>query len=112
MNRRKFLNISIPATGAIMVGPGIMNLKAKSEIYRQFSGSSNFDTYDVVVNGGGFAGYFAASEAAKLGKKVLLIEKRTSPGFELFAKHKLWMEADGFEDFSPELSNLFCLKEK
>ncbi|AEL27501.1 FAD-dependent oxidoreductase [Cyclobacterium marinum] len=107
MNRRKFLNISIPATGAIMVGPGIMNLKAKSEIYRQFSGSSNFDTYDVVVNGGGFAGYFAASEAAKLGKKVLLIEKRTSPGFELFAKHKLWMEADGFEDFSPELSNLF-----
>lgn len=110
MNRRKFLNISLPATGAIMMGPGMMSLQAKSEIYRQFSGSSNFDTYDVVINGGGFAGYFAASEAVKLGKKVLLIERRPSIGFDVFAKHKLWMDAAGFEDFNAELSNLFLPK--
>tara|TARA_R110002124_G_scaffold287328_1_gene472942 strand:- start:43154 stop:46315 length:3162 start_codon:yes stop_codon:yes gene_type:complete len=107
MNRRKFLNISLPATGAIMIGPGLMNLQAESEIYRQFSGKSSFDTYDVVINGGGFAGYFAAVNAVSAGKKVLLIEKRTSLGFELFAKRKLWMDAAGFEGFSSELSNLF-----
>jgi hypothetical protein len=107
MNRRKFLNISLPATGAVFLAPGLINLKAHAEIYQQFSGESGFDTYDVVINGAGFSGYFAALHAAKAGRKVLIVEKRTSPGFEVFAKRKLWMDASGFEDFSPELVQLF-----
>ncbi|WP_154857317.1 FAD-dependent oxidoreductase [Cyclobacterium xiamenense] len=107
MNRRKFLTISLPATGAVYLAPGMINLKAQAEIYQQFSGESAFDTYDLVINGAGLSGYFAALHAAKSGKKVLIVEKRTSPGFELYAKRKMWMHAAGIEQFDSELSQLF-----
>ncbi len=107
MNRRKFLHISLPATGAILLAPGMINIQAHAEIYQQFSGESDFDTYDVVVNGAGISGYFAALHAAKEGRKVLIVDKRTSPGYDIYAKRKLWLDADGFEDLGPELTQLF-----
>jgi succinate dehydrogenase/fumarate reductase flavoprotein subunit len=38
------------------------------------------ETFDVVVIGGGGAGLAAASEAARLGRKVVLLEKNPQPG--------------------------------
>ncbi|HLT08184.1 MAG TPA: FAD-dependent oxidoreductase [Cyclobacteriaceae bacterium] len=107
MNRRKFLNLSLPATGAVFLAPGMFNMQATAEINRQFSGKADFDEYDLVVNGAGLAGYFAAVHAAKKGKKVLLVDKRTSPGYEISAKRRLWLGAEGAERFRPELADLF-----
>ncbi|HLU90472.1 MAG TPA: FAD-dependent oxidoreductase, partial [Cyclobacteriaceae bacterium] len=107
MKRRDFLKTSLPATGAVFLAPGLINLQAMAEINRQFSGKSAFDEYDVVVNGAGLSGYFAAVHAAKKGKKVLIVDRRTSPGYEIFGKGKLWMSAEGAEDFRPDLVDLF-----
>ncbi len=73
MDRRKFLRITLPATGAIMIAPGCLNGKILAEINQQFSGKSDFDQYDLVINGAGLVGYFAAIIAAKEGKKVLIL---------------------------------------
>lgn len=107
MNRRQFLNITFPATGAILVTPGLMNSKVLEEINSQFSSQESFDKYDLVINGAGLSGYFAAIHAAKQGKKVLIVDKRTSPGFEIAAKGKLWLKADGYHHFTPEMTQLF-----
>jgi flavin-dependent dehydrogenase len=107
MNRRKFLNLSLPATGAVFLAPGMFNMQAMAEINRQFSGKADFDDYDLVVNGAGLSGYFAAVHAAKKGKKVLVVDKRTSPGFDISAKRRLWLGAEGAEKFRPDLADLF-----
>lgn len=107
MRRRDFLNISIPAVSTMLVGPSVLGYGITSEINRQFSGDPAFSSYDLIINGAGLSGYFAAVHAAKLGKKVLVIEKRTSPGFEITAKKKLWLGKSGFEKWNGELINLF-----
>ncbi|HYH57083.1 MAG TPA: FAD-dependent oxidoreductase, partial [Anseongella sp.] len=107
MKRREFLNITLPATGAVFLAPGLLNTQAMAEINRQFSGESDFDEYDLVVNGAGLSGYFAAVHAAQKGKKVLIVDKRTSPGYDIAAKSKLWLGAEGVEDLRPELLRLF-----
>ncbi|WP_234733954.1 FAD-dependent oxidoreductase [Tellurirhabdus bombi] len=112
MNRRDFLNISLPATGAILVAPGFINKQTYLEMNQQFAGKSRFDEYDMVINGAGLSGYFAAVHAAKQGKKVLLVEKRSSPGYELFAKQKLWLGTDGLASFRPDLQALFLPTEE
>lgn len=106
MKRRKFLSLSIPATGAIMMAPGL--LAARAEINRQFGGSPDFTSYDLLINGGGLGGYFAALHAVKSGKKVLLVEQRSAFGFEITAKNRLYLNKEGFNNFSPELKTLFA----
>ncbi len=107
INRRDFLNLSIPTTGAVLLGPGFLNFQLLSEINEQFSGKNQFDEYDIIINGAGLSGYFAALTAAKQGKKILIVDKRTSPGFEITAKKKLWLKADGLDLFTPEMTQLF-----
>ncbi|MCC5928755.1 MAG: FAD-dependent oxidoreductase [Cyclobacteriaceae bacterium] len=107
MNRRDFLHKSIPLTGAVVIGPGFLSMQSFAEINRQFSGIEKFESYDLIVNGAGLYGYFTAINAAKLGHKVLIIERRTSPGYELAAKKQLWLKKSGFENWSPELIELF-----
>lgn len=107
MKRRDFLSITIPATGAVLMTSGLLDSKAFAEINRQFSGKADFDAYDVVINGAGLSGYFAALEAAKQNKKVLVVERRTSPGFEIAAKGKLWLDVNGLDKFNAELVQLF-----
>lgn len=106
MKRREFLNLSIPATGAILVSPGFISYQLEKEINAQFSNDEAIDQYDIVINGAGLSGYFAAIEAAKQGKSVLLVEKRTSPGYEITAKQKLWIGTEGFDLLSKELKRL------
>ncbi len=107
MKRREFLGITLPATGAIILTPGCLNEQIKKEIGRQFSGQKDFDAYDMVINGAGLSGYFAAIYAAQQGKRVLVVDKRTSPGYEITAKRKLWLNSDGLDRFTPELKQLF-----
>ena len=107
MNRREFLNCSIPATGAVLIAPGFFSFDAFPEIGKQFNGDHIVDKYDVLINGAGLSGYFAALEASKRGLKVLLIERRTSPGYEITAKRKLWIGSEGYGDWLPEYVQLF-----
>lgn len=90
-----------------MLSPGNMPLQALAEIQEQFTGGQEFDRYDLVINGAGLSGYFAAISAAQKGLKVLVVEKRSSPGFEIAAKSRLWIDADGFDQFDEDLLTLF-----
>src|SRR5690554_1889499 len=96
INRRDFLNIGIPATGAVLMAPGLLSAQLRKEVEAQFTGGAQISEYDVVINGAGLAGYFAAMAAAKKGLKVLIAEKRSFPGFDITAKRKLWLERKGF----------------
>lgn len=107
MKRREFLNITLPATGAVMLAPGFLNFQLYQEIGRQFTGEPGFREYDLVVNGAGLSGYFAAIAAAQKGYRVLIVDKRTSPGYDIAAKRKLWIGNQGFEGFDRELTTLF-----
>ena len=107
MDRREFFNLSLPAAGAVMIAPAFLNFTSYKEISNQFSGMANSDEYDLVINGAGLSGYFAAIQAAKNGLKVLLIEKRSSPGFDIAAKRKLWLNTNGLDKFGNELTELF-----
>ncbi len=107
MIRRDFLKYTIPATGAVLVIPGLISAKILEEINSQFSGRAGFDEYDIIISGAGLSGYFAAIQAAKQGKKVLIVDKRASPGFEITAKKKLWLKTDGLDLFTPEMTRLF-----
>jgi ribulose 1,5-bisphosphate synthetase/thiazole synthase len=106
MDRRKFLHLSLPATGAVFLTNSLLSQQAMGEISQQFNGQNPVETYDIVINGAGLSGYFAALHAASKGKKVLLVEKRSSPGYELAAKSKLWLGAEGFDQLRPDLQAL------
>jgi|GEM_PF-668161 len=107
MKRRDFLHISLPITGAALLAPGFINKQVFNEINHQFLGEDNFERYDLVINGAGLFGYFSAIEAAKQGKRVLIVDKRTSPGYEITAKKNLWLDETGLDRFGPELERLF-----
>ena len=106
MKRRQFIGITLPATGAILAAPGLMNFQIRKEIMHQFTGESAVDEYDVIINGAGLAGYFAAIEAANQGKSVLIVDKRSSPGYEITAKYKLWLNTDGIDTLSNDMTQL------
>lgn len=107
MNRRDFFNLSLPAAGAVLVAPALMNFTTFGEINNQFSGNPEFDEYDLIINGAGLSGYFAALEAVRKNLKVLIVEKRSSPGFDIAAKKRLWLNDVGFSKFDSELTELF-----
>ena len=112
MKRRKFLNLSIPAFGAAFMGSSLISNHSFAEIGRQFSGAKDAGAYDLIINGAGLAGYFAAMEAAKQGRKVLIIEKRTSPGYDIWAKGQLWIDKKGIDKWNQELTDTFLPKEE
>lgn len=90
-----------------MLTPGIFTSRALAEINRQFSELPQFDVYDLVINGAGLQGYFAAIGAAKKGLKVLITDKRSSPGYEIAAKYRLWIGKEGFDSWDNDLIDLF-----
>lgn len=108
MKRRDFLSLGIPATGAIMLAPGLLGASARAEINRQFTGNPDFEAYDLLIHGGGLSGYFAAMAASKSGKKVLLVERRSALGYELTAKSRFFLDKNGSAQFGSELQQLFA----
>lgn len=63
--------------------------------------------YDLIINGSGLEGYFTALEASKKGLKVLVLDKRTSPGYDIAAKRKLWLKEEGLEKWDQSMLDLF-----
>src|SRR5690606_36479460 len=111
MNRRNFLKLGLPATGVAVLAPSII-AKAMADIQRQFTGQADFDTYDVLINGGGLRGYFVAVEAAKSGKRVLLVERRSSLGYELTAKSRFWLGTAGLEKLPEDIHSVLWSDEE
>lgn len=108
MKRREFLNIGILTLGGVLVGRDFAFADALSETREVFREADNTHTpYDVIISGAGLCGFFTALEAVKKGLKVLVIDKRTSPGFDIAAKRKLWLSAEGFDEWDKNLSDLF-----
>ncbi|MEO1013327.1 MAG: FAD-dependent oxidoreductase, partial [Bacteroidota bacterium] len=106
MKRRDFLNLTIPSTGAVLLAPGLLSSQYQAEINRQFTLKPDYDTYDLVVIGAGLSGYFAAIHAAKKGRQVLIVDKRTSPGFDIAARKNLWIGEEGFKNLPREMFEL------
>ncbi len=71
LNRRGFLQTVGASTSAIVAGPAILNAKTK----KPSSKMSVVDDYDVIVCGGGTAGFPAAVGAARQGARVAVIER-------------------------------------
>lgn len=107
MQRRKFLHIHLAALGGVLIGNHFSYAEAMAEMSDSFKQTTAETGYDLIINGAGLAGCFAAIEATKQGLKVLIIDKRTSPGFELTAKRRLWIKTSGHERFPKELVDLF-----
>jgi len=105
MNRRNFIKLGIPVTSVAMLAPSMM-ARAMADIDRQFTGEADFDSYNMVINGGGFSGYFLALQAAQSGKRVLLVEKRSSLGYELTAKSRFWLGTKGLNNLPEDVSRL------
>lgn len=74
-----------------------------STLFPSFGGIS----YDLIINGAGIDGYFTALEAAQKGLKVLVLDKRTSPAYDIAAKRKLWLRNDGIETWNKNMLDLF-----
>ena len=107
MERRKFININLAALGGIVIGNHFSYAQAMEEITRSLRNIAQPGGYDLVINGAGLAGCFTAMEAARQGLKVLVIDKRTSPGFDIAAKRKLWIYIDGYQKWPDPLIQLF-----
>lgn len=90
-----------------MVGANILHAEALKEITQQYSDQVNTEGYDLIINGAGLAGYFAAIEAARIGWRVLVLDKRTSPGYDIAGKRKLWINSQGKEELNKDLVDLF-----
>lgn len=107
MQRRKFLHINLAALGGVLIGNHFSHAEAMTEMSQSFQQTASNAGYDLIINGAGLRGCFTAIEAARQGLKVLITDKRTSPGFELTAKRRLWINTSGHEQCPKELINLF-----
>lgn len=106
MKRRDFINRNFLTLGGVLIGQNISYSEVLSELADAFAGTPH-DTYDVVIHTAGLSGFFTALEASRKGLKVLVVDKRTSPGFDIAAKRKLWIGSKGFDKWSNNLTDLF-----
>lgn len=107
MKRREFLNIGLLTLGGVLVGRNFAFADALTETQEVFRKADPVSSYDMIINGAGLCGFFIALEAVKKGLKVLIVDKRTSPGFDIAAKRKLWLSAEGLEEWDKSLLDLF-----
>lgn len=107
MKRRNFIANSILTVGGVLIGSNILRAEALHEINHQFSDKPNHDSYDLIINGAGLAGYYAAIEAARIGLHILILDLRTSPGYDIAAKRKLWIKKNGSEELPKDQVELF-----
>ena len=106
MERREFLNMGLLSVGGVLIGPEFTYAETLKEISDSLHNTSGF--YDLVINGAGMAGFYAAIEASKRGLKVLILDKRTSPGFDIAGKRRLWLNTNGIREWDDAMIDLFC----
>ncbi|MDD4922182.1 MAG: FAD-dependent oxidoreductase, partial [Bacteroidales bacterium] len=109
MKRRAFINTGFLTLGGMLIGRNFTYANAMAEVSDSLRNMSD-GTYDLVINGAGLSGFFAALEAAKKGLKVLVVDKRTSPGYDIAAKRKLWLKTEGLEKWDEAMLDLFLPK--
>jgi len=107
MKRRAFLNTGFLTLGGMMIGSNFTFANAMEETSESFKNLRDNNTYDLIINGAGLSGFFTALEAVKKNLKVLVLDKRTSPGYDIVAKRKLWLQSDGIEKWDDNLLDLF-----
>lgn len=107
MKRRDFIHINIAALGGVLINNHFSYAQAMEEISQSFQYVTEQSGYDLIINGAGLSGCFAAIEASRQGMKVLVIDKRTSPGYDITAKRKLWLNTAGYEKWPDNLVQLF-----
>lgn len=108
MKRRDFIAANFALWGGVVIGDNITYADAIQELGKAFTSIDPEKGYDLIVNGAGFAGCFAALAAAGKGMRVLVVDKRTSPGFELAAKRQLWLKTEGKEKWPAGWDEWFC----
>ena len=107
MQRREFINTGFLTLGGMLIGRNFTYANALAETSALFQDINGNTTYDLIINGAGLSGFFTALEAAKRNLKVLVVDKRTSPGYDIAGKRKLWLQADGIEEWDEALLDLF-----
>jgi hypothetical protein len=75
MRRRNFIELLTAGSGLLMQAPAFSSANSGSDAAKQFSGSANEYSADVVIAGGGLGGVAAAMGALRNGLKVILTEE-------------------------------------
>ena len=96
MKRREFITDSILAFGGLMLSRNFTYADVKKETSRLFSTDAERG-YDVVINSTGLAGAFMALSASQKGLRVLLVDRRTSVGWDMVDRFNLSLDKNGFE---------------
>ena len=97
MKRREFLNIGLLTLGGVLVGRNFAFADALTETQEVFRRADPVSSYDMIINGAGLCGFFITLEAVKKGLKVLIVDKRTSPGFDIAAKENFGYQLKGLK---------------
>lgn len=90
-----------------MIGRNCLFADAAKEIGGNLKSTDARRGYDLVVKGAGICGVYAALAAAKSGLKVLVVEKRANPAFEMASKLNLTLKSEGIEDWDEETKRIF-----
>jgi len=104
LSRREFIKISGLSSIAIMSTPLIAGNLTKEE-HALFDNETVplLKKCDVVVVGGGFAGIAAAVEFSKLGKKVVVVDRRIYLGREVTAEYRPWFDVGNSNSELPDI---------
>lgn len=90
-----------------MIGRNCLFADAAKEIGGNLKSTDARRGYDLVVKGAGICGVYAALAAAKSGLKVLVVEKRANPAFEMASKLNLTLKSEGIEIGNEETKRSF-----
>lgn len=90
-----------------MIGRNIAFAEALKEIEKPVRAGGAGSSYDLIISGAGMAGFYIALEAARQGMKVLITDRRTTPGYDIASKRRLWLSREGIEDWDKATLDLF-----
>ena len=90
-----------------MIGRNCLFADALREVSGNLQATTAEEGYDVVVKGAGILGVFAALSAAKRGLKVLIVDKRPNPAFEMASKFNLSLKSEGLKQWDAALAEMF-----
>ena len=94
ISRREFIQVAGMASVAVWYAPAVASkISNRNEVIFENDTVPVLKKGDVAIIGGGFAGVSAAVRFAKIGKKVVLVERRIYLGREVTAEYRPWFES-------------------